>query len=428
MALTLGVSRKDITPAIGGNLYGYYPDLYSTEVHDPLDVTALVLGYGDKKVLLVSVTVCSLATQLADQIREMLEARTGICADDIILSATHTHTGPSTAGSIGWGDRDTVYCDTILIPRLLAAVDEALSQMVPVQVGIATGESQVGINRRQLLEDRVTLGQNPWGPYDPTMTVLSFRSGDRVVANIVHYGCHGTSAGHYTAISRDWPGIMVDALEAHSGGISLFLNGPEGDVGPRISNGKTIGTDRMVYVEELGQKAAADAIRVYDTIDGYRDMDLEIHKGTIRIPLKSRITPEAAQKGLEEFAGKTRNLGAYRAHYYQTILDSYAEGYEEQPDLPMRQWLLRIGDTVIVTTGCELFSEIGLRIKSMSDYRVLCVALANGTEGYFATESQLCLGGYEVNSFLTRHLQPYADHADWHFVSETLRNLKEHLK
>lgn len=427
MSLHLGVSRKDITPAVGGNLYGYYPDLYSTELHDPLDVTALVLAWGETKVAIVSATVCLVHNQLADEIRAKIETKTGIRADNVILAATHTHTGPNTGGAFGWGDIDKSYCEEIFTPQILAAVEEAMGVMVPVQVGIATGESQVGINRRQLLEDRVTLGQNPWGPYDPTMTVLSFRSEDKVVANIVHYGCHGTSAGHYTAISRDWPGIMVDALETVSGGTTVFLNGPEGDVGPRITNGKTIGDDGMKYVIELGQKAAEDAIRVYRGITSYKDLDMEIHRGAIRIPLSHRISKEEAEAGLAEFAGRDRNLGAKKAHYYRAVLESYENGYEEQPDVLLRQWLLRLGDTVIVTTGCELFSEIGLRIKTGSDYRVLTVALANGSDGYFATDSQLCLGGYEIGSFLTDHLQPYAAHADWHFVKETLRNMEETL-
>lgn len=427
MSLCLGVSRKDITPAVGGNLYGYYPDLYSTELHDPLNVTALVFGYGEKKILLISATVCSVSNALADHIRDMIEAKTGICADDIILAATHTHTGPNLNSAIGWGDMDRPYCDGIFVPQLLAAVEEAMAVMVPVQVGIASGESQVGINRRQLLEDRVTLGQNPWGPYDPTMTVLSFRSEDKVVANIVHYGCHGTSAGHYTAISRDWSGIMTDALETVSGGTTVFLNGPEGDVGPRISNGKTIGDDCMKFVIELGQKAAEDAIRVYRGITSYEDMDMEIHKGAIQIPLQHRPSPDEARAGLEEFSARTRNLGAKKAHYYRQVLESYENGYEELPSRPLRQWLLRLGDTVIVTTGCELFSEIGLRIKSMSSYRVLTTVLVNGSDGYFATDSQLCLGGYEIGSFLTDHLQPFAAHADWHFVKETLQHIEETL-
>lgn len=431
MSLKLGVARRDITPAVGGNLYGYYPDLYSTELHDPLNVTAMVFAWEEKQAVLVNATICLINTRLADEIRALIESRTGISADQVILAATHTHTGPNTGGAVGWGDIDRAYCDGILVPRILEAVEEAAKVMTPVRVGIATGESHIGINRRQLMdENKVKLGQNPWGPYNPKMTVISFKDErDKVVANMVHYGLHCTAAGHYTAISRDWSGVMCDALETVTGGRTVFLNGPQGDVGPRISNGRTIGTDGMKYVAELGQKAAEDAIRVYRGIEGYEEMELDIQKGVIHLPLQTRISMEEAREGLAQFAGNTRNLAAQKANYYQKVIDSYADGYVDQPELTQPQWLLRLGNTVLVTSGYELFSEIGMRIQEKyEDKNVLCVVLANGSDGYFATESQLCLGGYEIGQFLTYRCQPFAPHADWYFIKETLRNIDEKLK
>lgn len=431
MSLKLGVSRKDITPPVGCNLFGYYPDLYSTEVHDPLDVTALVFTYGDRKAVVVSATVCLINTVLADEIRAKIESRTGISADNVILAATHTHSGPNTGGAFGWGEIDKPYCDGIFVPQILAAVEEAAKVMTPVRVGIATGQSHIGINRREFTdENRIRLGQNPWGCYNPKMTVISFRNDeDQVVANIIHYGNHGTAAGHYTAISRDWSGVMIDAMEAVTGGCTVFLNGPEGDVGPRISNGKTIGTDAMKYVIELGQKAAEDAIRVYRGIASYEELGMDLQKGDIHLPLRKRISLEEAKEGLAQYAGNTRNLKGQYANYYQRVIDSYQEGYVDQPELTKPQWLLRLGNTVIVSSGYELFSEIGLRIQTMSDFEnVLCLSNANGSDGYFATESQLCLGGYEVGQFQTYSCQPFVEHADWHFITETIRNIDEKLK
>lgn len=425
--LQLGVSRKDITPQVGGHLFGYSPNRCSTFLHDPLDVTALVFGFGEEKIALISATVCLLNSKLVETIHTKIQEKTGICRDNIIITATHTHSAPNLADLNGVGDIDWPYYETVFLPQLLAAVEEAMASMVPVQVGIAAGESQIGINRRQRKEDKVILGQNPWGPYDPTMTVISFRNEEKVVANIIHYGCHGTCAGTNTAITRDWSGIMVDTLQTVTGGTTVFINGPEGDVGPRISNGKTTGNDGMKYVVELGQKAAEDAIRVYRSIDSYTDADMEICKSAIRIPLRPRVSPEEAEAGLAASADPACGRSAKWARYYQKVLNSYEEGYAEQPDLPLGQWLLRIGDTVIVTTGCELFSEIGLRIKTMSNYRVLCAAVSNGYDGYFTTDSELCMGGYEVVSFLTDRVQALAEHADWHFVKETLRNIEEKL-
>lgn len=197
MVLQLGVARKDITPEVGGNLYGYYPDLYSASLHDSLEATALVFACGQQRAVIVSATVCLIKTELADEIRALIEEKTGIPADNVIIAATHTHSGPNTAGSFGWGDIDRNYCDGIFVPQILSAVEEAASALTSVRVGIGTGESHIGINRREFYgENQIRLGQNPWGCYNPKMTVISFCNDDgKVIANIVHYGNHGTAAG-----------------------------------------------------------------------------------------------------------------------------------------------------------------------------------------------------------------------------------------
>ena len=45
--LFVGVSRKDITPEVGCQLFGYRPDLYSDGVNDNLTATAFAFYYGD---------------------------------------------------------------------------------------------------------------------------------------------------------------------------------------------------------------------------------------------------------------------------------------------------------------------------------------------------------------------------------------------
>lgn len=101
----------------------------------------------------------------------------------------------------------------------------------------------------------VDFGQNPWGQQDKRMTVIAFQTPDGApIANVVHYGAHCTAAGTNTEITRDWAGVMIDRLEAESGAPTLFLNGAAGDVGPRLTNGKTKATSN--YVMELGSVAA----------------------------------------------------------------------------------------------------------------------------------------------------------------------------
>ena len=426
--LYLGVARKIITPEVGGRLYGYRPDLYSDEIADDLTVDAFYFKQGDRVALLINATVCALATDLCDGLRKEIEDRCGIPAEVISLSATHTHSGPClTGGFAGWGDRDLTYVEKIFRPQVLAVVADAMENPVQVEMGAAKGDSLVGINRRELtLENKIILGQNPWGPFNPRMTVISFRTLEgETVANFVHYGCHGTAAGQNTQVTRDWPGPMTDALEEKTGGITAFFNGPEGDAGPRISNGKTVGDKTMKYVYELGEVAARDAVAIYEQIEEYTTPELAVAAASCRIPLRPRISREEAEAMYEEFKDRTVNMTALKKATALRIMESYDRGDKEQESFSFGQPVIKLGNRVLVGFPYELFAEIGMRIdRAFPDVEILPVVNTNGSYAYFVTQDAICRGGYEISQFLYRNLQAYCEDADFLLVKATIANLE----
>ena len=115
MALLAGVAREIITPKIGGFLFGYNDHQVSHSVHDDLTVTALVLNSGDTTVVLLSAIVCLVQNTLADEIRKKVSKALDIPAEHVILSATHTHSGPRTDGFSKWGSVDSEYCKKIFV-------------------------------------------------------------------------------------------------------------------------------------------------------------------------------------------------------------------------------------------------------------------------------------------------------------------------
>lgn len=423
--LFLGVARTVITPAVGGQLYGYSPDIFSESVEDDLTVTAFYFRQGETQALLLSATVCLIQTALADRILSLIEEQFAIPKTNCILSATHTHSGPNLAGESGWGSIDREYCETVFIPRLLQAVEQAVAHPQPVRMAAAAGDSYIGVNRRELnLENKVKLGQNPWGPFNPQMTLLSFQTEDgKMIANLIHYGCHGTAAGKNHEITRDWSGLMTDALEQQTGGITAFFNGPEGDVGPRLSNGKTVGD--IHHVHELGAIAAEDALQIYKKISDFHAVSLSVSHKNLLIPLQKRTPQNEAAVMLEEYKDQTINIkGMIRTHLEQ-VITSYREGYADREHLAVPQTAIALGDHIFASFPYELFSEIGMRIdQALPQYKVLPLSNANGSEGYFVTEDAICRGGYEVNMFLYGHLQPFTRDGDFHIIKETMKNIQ----
>jgi hypothetical protein len=433
----LGVGRAVITPKIGTALYGYIPDHFSESVNDDLTVTAFFFQNATDVALMISATVCEICTTLCDELRAELSSMFSVPMQNIVLSATHTHSGPNLMGQVGWGDIDREYLETVFRPRLHEAVRAAVEHTQPVRMGVGVGESLVGINRRELTYDgRLILGQNPWGPFDPKMTVLSFIGKDNAcVANIVHYGAHGTAAGRNVEISRDWSGVMTDRLEEESGGITAFFNGPEGDVGPRLTNGETVSmlrtknNDRYLgdirFAMELGGVAAQDAVRIWRTIRGYTVPELSARCISPPVPLSPRISREEAQKEYDKYKHETINWLAAKSDHFRQILETYENGEEDAPCVYFPQTLIRLGETTFVSFPYELFSEIGLRIaREIKDSRILSLSNANGADGYFATQDQICRGGYEIDMFLNGKPQGFRPDCDTSLVQETLKNIK----
>ena len=424
--LLLGVARTDITPEVGCHLYGYSPNVISESVHDRLTATAFYFKSGDTDALMLSLAVCLINTELSYELCAMIEERFGVKSGNCIIHCIHNHSGPNISGDVGWGDIDRKYYNDIFLPNVMQAIEEAKKAPVAVKMGIAVGDSYIGINRRQLTkENKVILGQNPWGVFDPQMTVMSFVDcSGKPVANIVHYGMHGTCAGKNREISRDFAGVMVDELERQSGAVTAFFNGAEGDVGPRLTNGLTMGICDISFAERHGALAAADAVAIYKKIATYHDAPLSVLVSQVDIPLDRRIDYETAKAGYEEYKEYTENVRAKTASYYKTQLELYENGYVDKEYRTMPQTIVRIGDVAFVSFAYELFSEIAMRIavEKKVPY-TLSLSNTNGNEGYFVTEDQICRGGYEIEMFKTGYIQPYANNADWHLVNQTLKNL-----
>jgi len=434
--LFLGVSKKDITPYVGCRLFGYQNDIYSTSVHDNLDATAFVFRQGSSTAALISITLVCLTEGISDNIRNLISEKTGIPFENITLSCTHTHSGPATfcmARKVddGWGDdMEDEYIETVLVPHTVAAAVEAQKNAVPVEMGYETGESYIGINRRELTaENKIILGQNPWGPYNPRMTVISFRTLDgKPYANMIHFGMHGTCSGHNTEITQDWAGVMVRRMEALTGAVSAFFNGPEGDIGPRLTNGRTTGICEVKYAEETGGRAAFDAMAVYNKIKRFYTPALTVHSGVLRIPLEKRLPLDEAERRHDALVKKEGKIAAERAMVatYRDLIESYSTGYVDKEYTEVPQTVIKLDNVAFLNYPYELFSEIGMRVqKEFADMEILPMSLCNGAIGYFPTEDQFVRGGYEVVMFNTLLIQEHVHNADWHLFTESVRNIKE---
>ena len=425
-----GAAREITTPEIGTFLYGYIPNNASTCVHDDLSVTALAINQNSTTALLLTAEIGDIQTELCDKLAEKIAKECGIDRKNILISSTHTHSAPNLSGTVGWGDIDTKYYTDIFEPAVIRAAKNAIRNLSPAEIAIGKTECKVGINRRQQHPSgEIGLGQNPHGCFDPEMTVVSIRNSETKdgILNLIHYGCHGTSAGRGGEITRDWSGIMIDRVEKETKTLTAFWNGAIGDVGPRLTNGQTTGDIR--HTEELGGVAATDAMNAFRAKGGYHAGKLEITNDKVSLPRKEMPAIEDIKAKLDSYVEPERLINIDRLEY-----EHYKESYEyligggnpSAEPFEFEQTIISLGDIVFVPFPFEMFSEISIRLKEYSPYPyTLCLSCTNGYNVYLPSQDQLCRGGYEVGCFLFGNLFPLADNTDQNIINENMRILRK---
>lgn len=426
----VGMAKADVTPELDCILYGYPWERYGKKIRDRLSVGVLAISQNSQTVLLISAEVCALNREKCDEIRNLIGEATGVKKDNILYATTHTHSGPVTRTSAGWGETDQDYMGQKLIPASIEAARRALDNMQPAMMGIGTTESKAGINRRQLSEEgTVGLGQNPDGPYDPTMTVISFKStAGENIGSIVHFATHPTATEWNFSITRDWPGVMVDRMEEITEADCIFINGAEGDVGPRLRNGRSTGDERHLW--QIGNIAADDAERAYRSIETFEVPTLSVEYGNILFPFSEPPAREEVEQKIIEMESREKLWGSDVPLYnkLKKLKEIYDSGQPFPTGMEVQQTVVALGELALVPFAFEAFCNIALSLREKSPYQyTLLLGLTGGSYGYLPTEEQIPYGGYEVDSFRAAGglAVSFVDHTDKLVVDQNVELLQK---
>ena len=423
--LHIGIARQIITPPPGTLLFGYPRERRGNVVEDDLNATALVLQSDSAIAALVSLDWCVIDQEETAKIREAAATQTGIPPENITIHATHTHSGPATITTWGWGEKNCEYLDLVR-PKIVQAIVEAQQSLQPARVGFGVTKTNVGINRRELdLEGKVLLGFNEWGARDDDLTVVRFENENGTVAQIIHLSAHPTSRGAEPSVSRDWPGVMMDRVEKITGAKVLFLNGAFGDVAPRTNAGGATG-DGDAAATEVGLRAATDALRAFQSIKEFRDLPLNIINGNIDLPYAPLPHLEETKIQIEKYAHAQNAWGSENAEwqYWNAVLKAHEDLLQSSKIIP--QTITKLGPLAILPFPGEVFSEIALRIKRHSPFQyTLCAGTSNAHLGYLVTREARARGGYEV--WVMRAFSAYllAENLDDVLVRENIQLLQK---
>ncbi|MCL5999535.1 MAG: neutral/alkaline non-lysosomal ceramidase N-terminal domain-containing protein [Chloroflexi bacterium] len=390
--MNLGTSKSTITPPAGTPLAGYgFRDHGAEAVLDDLEVR--VLWFQDdvtpsSAVCIVTADLIGFDTTLTDDLRTALTLAHGITPERVLLTASHTHSGPQTCA--GLTDVGTPVPEVIAKVRqqILAAVATAKLNLRPVILRAGQGHCEgYAVNRRVIHDGRVIMEPNPDGIRDDTVTVIACHDAtdDTPVAVLFHYTCHPTTMGDYR-ITADYPGAARRHVEqALGGGIAAFLQGCCGDVRPNCT---LIGGKQF-------RRGQPEDVAAFGTALG--ETVLHILQGPM-IPLKTAL------------GGKSSIIDLPLARDRDPVTLEYTRrtgtGPEGEPSRSLAEDIRRplalqridlAEEVSLIAMGGEVCCDYGHFIRGLAAGRlVLPLGYSNGLIGYIPSARMFPEGGYEV--------------------------------
>ncbi|MBA3451375.1 MAG: neutral/alkaline non-lysosomal ceramidase N-terminal domain-containing protein [Chloroflexia bacterium] len=455
-----GIGRVTITPPLTAPHASWGAQLHVLPdgVEADLWATALIVDDGTTTAAWIDLDLVIVSRAESDAIRAAVAVTLDIPPHAVRVSVTHNHAGPPPS-AWNWTRQGQAALDGYyrLLPEYAAgAARLALQNLRPARVAVASGESRVAVNRREIAPDgRTVTGVNLEGAIDPEVFVLRIDARDGgPLAVVVCYTMHPTTLGPGNRLlSPDWPGHLKRTVETLTGAVCLFAQGATGDIGP----GPQGFTDDVAVVRRLGAQVGCEAARVYLGLDlpavrhrhervwesgaplGKWTQELVAdHEPVVRVVsrevalpliaqpplLEARARVDEAQRQLDDLKQRDAPAAAIEAATFATkranMTFSRAETYGRQTTFPVALHLLQIGPALLAGIEGEPFAEIGMAIKNGSPWPATWFGgYTGGWAGYIPTADAYPLGGYEVDT------SPFAPDAAARLVDETLTALRD---
>ncbi len=281
-AFRAGIAVRDVTPEkflpVSG---GMGPSEPVTKKIGKLTVRALVLENDGTRVAICSTDFLGFPSVLGDKVRSRVQ---GIPAGNILIGATHNHSGPDCYGfpdASGKTACDVEYLNGVCA-KLAEAINEAATKLQPARVKIATGQARGKIAYNYYAEKL----------YDPRCDVIQFLNAEsKPIATFVNYACHPEIIGPDQKImSPDFVGPLYDRIEERKAGTGIFMNGALGGMVTadcRGPNGKDVQTwDECI---RIGNLLADEALRIVADAPAIENPPLFCANTVIEFPIENEV-------------------------------------------------------------------------------------------------------------------------------------------
>ncbi|MDT8302721.1 MAG: TIM barrel protein, partial [Sedimentisphaerales bacterium] len=416
--LKAGLAVVNITPPVGYRMSGYFSERLSTGTSNPLQAKAIVLRQGQASGALVFCDIIGLSLDVSSRVRRIAAKRTGIQAENILIAATHSHTGPLYSGALrkhfhdlavaehGMDPCEKVDYSSELVKKIVRVISQANKKAKPVQLsaGVAKQEG-LSFNRRFHMKNG-TVRFNPGamnpdivrvaGPIDPELGIVFFNkagSGSPDAA-LVNFTLHLDTFGG-TKYAADYPFYLEQSLRQTYGDdfISLFGTGTCGDI-----NHIDVTKRERLKTDFIGKTLAQTVKAKANSLDNVAEPSLAVRSETVHVPLQN-----FGQDKIAWARESIKKVGTSELSFLEQVEAYKILAREMRPGdtIGLEVQVFRLSsDVAVVGLPGEVFVDLGLAIKQASPFTTtLVIELCHDAPGYIPTKKAFAEGSYEtVNS------------------------------
>lgn len=413
--LQAGAAQVNITPQELLPLAGFSGGERRAEgCHDPLLASALCLRQGNETLLFIACDLLEVSRAMVRRVRGRVSARYGLPPHHILISATHTHSGPHTHPSFAVAeDCPAIVPDEAWLRDLEQGVEEAaaaaLRSLVPAEALFAQADGHAaGGNRR-----------SPGGPADPALSLMLLREreGGKPIALHCVFAMHPTVLHRESCLySADFPGALRSRLQAGwlEGAPLIYHTGAGGNQSPR----HRILEHSFAEAERIGAALAAEITAALEGRPAVQDLPLRAGVTHLDLPLRRFPPPhevQALHAEWQERLEKLRSAGAGPGELRTAEVDLIGAEVllelsraQERGDLtafaaanlPAEVQALAAGEQRWLAWPGEAAVEYALMLKAEVPHLDLITLANGGLGGYIVTPEIEAEGGYEALSGL----------------------------
>ncbi len=370
-----GIAKRDITPTKPMPMWGYGDRhaALSTGVIDPLYAKALVLETGETKLAIVTLDIGRGPTPaMMERIRPAVAEQAGV--DHVLISGSHTHHGPVIELLDKPGQGADAFPDAVAYARaferlIIEVIVEAAKKPVPAKIGWASAEVKMNRNRQTKIEPK---------PTDSELTVIRIDGEDgKSLAVMVNYTAHPTMLpGEDLRFSAEYPGHMMDAVEAALGAQCMFLQGASGDMS--VST-----TDATQGSDKFGAALGAEVLKVNEAIEtaAPEKPSIQVQDDVFEFSTRQPIDNPAI-------------IGLLKAAFFPEFVEAFRVEFSGNVMRPVMTTALINKELAIVGVSGEFFCNHANRLKARSRVKTILQGYCNGHHMYFPTIEAAFEGGY----------------------------------